>query len=322
MSLGAGLVLALIASLAVAAATVLPAGAGDGAATVAGVQPTEVNLGGQPNDCAAVGSTADHELRIENPQDGNTYNGPDGASITLTVASNDKHMDFVLAGGSVVFDVIVKGGQKSAHFDYSSTDVPGRVTADQELHAPTKGGGSNLFSISHVSFCYEETVCGQTLAASNSSLAGLFVFFNQGNFESDCDDKVGTLSVDATNTLNLPLTGDGEVAGIGTITKTFSGPPVTPPVFEALTYSPTPDGAFEVLPVCGLRTKTGTDGDQFDEYLDDNDTYPSLAGITYPANPAAGASYEDAVTCKVFVSENSSGTQLTVVLVQDDPYWK
>ena len=419
----AGLVAAVIASLTVILFTVLPAGAGDGDPSALGVEPTEVQLGGQPNDCAAVASAATHELRIENPQNGRTYNGPANVSLTLAVTPDDEYMDYVLDGEAVVFDVVVKGGQKSTHFDYDATIVPGAVKADQALHAPTKGNGAKLFNISHVSFCYEEAfavsgtvfldddfdgvrdagdqgeadrvitahgpsgsvstasagdgsysfflsagddytvcedvvagfvqtgplntactiigtpaqhedggheltdlstetagldfgnaaeICGQTLVEDGVVLDGIFVLFDQGNNESLCENKVGVLFEDANNVLNLPLFGNGEVAGIGVITKTFGGPAT----FTPLTYSPTLGGSFEELPWCGLRPKGGNDGNEFDEYLDDPGTYPSLDGIT---DPESG---DPSVSCKVFVSENASGTQVTVVLVQDDPYWQ
>jgi hypothetical protein len=89
-----------------------------------------------------------------------------------------------------------------------------------------------------------------------------------------------------------------------------------PATFTPLTYSPTLGGSFEELPWCGLRPKGGNDGSEFDEYLDDPGTYPSLDGIT---DPDSG---DPLVSCKVFVSENASGIQVTVVLVQDDPYWQ
>lgn len=149
-------VLALIAGvLAVSAGT---AGAGSGGPSAAGVQPDEVSLGGQPNDCdtSEVASAADYELRIENPQDDQIYEGIEGISFRLDVV-NDELLDFTVIGPAVVFDVIIKGGQKSTHYDYDGSSV-GAVTSDQELHAPTKGNGSNLFSISHTSICYQEAV--------------------------------------------------------------------------------------------------------------------------------------------------------------------
>ncbi|NNE46083.1 MAG: hypothetical protein HKN37_05420 [Rhodothermales bacterium] len=156
-----GLVVALIA--AVLTFSVAPAGAGAGAPSAEGIQPAEVNLGGQNNDCSAnisgrLPSAATYDFRISNPQDGQTYNGPGGVSFTLTVSGNDKNLDYVLTGPAVVFDVIIKGGQKSLHYDYDGNGGPGGATADQDLHAPTKGNGSNLYSISHVSFCYKDAV--------------------------------------------------------------------------------------------------------------------------------------------------------------------
>lgn len=162
--------LAVVPVVALIAATVLftvalPAGAGNGGPSAGGVQPEEVDLGGQPNDCSAtvtgrLPSAAAHELRIQNPQDGNTYNGVSGVSFSLTIDDDDELMDFTVIGAGVVFDVVVKGGSKSTHFDYDGNSGPGPVTSDQGLHAPTKGNGNNgpLFAISHVSFCYSEAV--------------------------------------------------------------------------------------------------------------------------------------------------------------------
>lgn len=141
--------------------SVATAGAGVGEnSSLLNVPPAEVDLGGQNNDCSAtipgrLPSSATHDFRIQNPQDGQTYTTPDGAMISLAVSSDDKHLNFAISGGAVVFDVIIKGGQKSLHFDYDGNDGPGGALGDEGLHAPTKGNGSNLYSISHVSFCYE-----------------------------------------------------------------------------------------------------------------------------------------------------------------------
>ena len=85
---------ALVASSLVLITSVLPAGAGAGAPSSAGVQPTEQDLGGQPDDCAAVGSVASYELRIPNPQTGNVVpSAPAGVSFDLTVSGDDKLFD-------------------------------------------------------------------------------------------------------------------------------------------------------------------------------------------------------------------------------------
>ena len=72
----------------------------------------------------------------------------------LTV-TNDEILDW---SGPGVFDVVVKGGKKSTHFDYiapaaGSNYAGGVAFADTGLHAPTKGR-NKLFSVSHVSICY------------------------------------------------------------------------------------------------------------------------------------------------------------------------
>ena len=134
-------------------------GAGDGSTSEEGVVGVEVDLGGEPNDCdaAVINSDNDYELRVENPKDDVEYPvpGAEGVSVTLTVR-NDKELDFVVTGNAVVVDVIVKGGQKSTHYDYD--DGPGAVTEDDRLSAPTKGKGGNPFSISHTSFCVIDAV--------------------------------------------------------------------------------------------------------------------------------------------------------------------
>jgi uncharacterized repeat protein (TIGR01451 family) len=147
----------VLASLLVLVLAVLPAGA-DFPDSAAGVTPATVNLGGQPNDCDALGidglpSVADYELRIENPRN-QVYSLPaiPGATVELAIR-NDKFLDFEFTGAAG-FDVIIKGGQKSTHWDYDGTIGP--TLSDEELHAPQKGNGSNLYSISHVSLCYDE----------------------------------------------------------------------------------------------------------------------------------------------------------------------
>jgi len=425
-------VLALVAGVLAVTAGTANAGDGSDGESALGVHPEQVDLGGQPNDCDAVidgrlPSAATNELRIENPQDGETYQDEDGVSFTLTLR-NDKELDWVLNGPAVVFDVIIKGGKKSNHYDYDGPEGPGGAVEDNLLHGPSKGKGS--FSISHTSFCYEDVVpasgtvfvddnqngvqdgveggdplrvitaydgmsavasatsdtngdytlllepgssyticeeasddfvqtapdpknalcnapvsetggytvtqiaapvadlnfgnapviCGQILIEDEGiELNGTFTLFAQGNAESGCNNKIGQLfeSVDeeGTRQLNLPLTGSGEVAGIGVITKTFA----SPDDFVPLKYSQGPtDSTFEVLPWCQLRTKAGNDGTQFDQYLPGG-LYPSL-GVNNPVIDPD--SEDDSVSCKVAEDENAEGTQTTVVLIQDDPFWR
>jgi hypothetical protein len=137
---------------------VLPATAEDG--TSKGVTPAKVDLGGQPNDCAAVDSAASYELRIQNPQNGKSYPLQDitGASVTLTINDTDDELEYAidqLPGATLdvgAFDVVVKGGKKSHHYDNDGQVGP--LTADDGLTAPPKGQG--FFDISHVSLCYDE----------------------------------------------------------------------------------------------------------------------------------------------------------------------
>lgn len=315
------ILLALTLVAAVLVVTSGTANAGPGDESAAGVQPAEVALGGQPNDCTAtvagrLPSAATYELRIQNPQNGVTYPGPGGISIALEVR-NDKKLDFVVNGAAVVLDVIIKGGQKSTHFDYDGNGGPGGAIADQDLHAPTKGNGNSLYSISHVSVCYEEAdpICGQSLAVEGGLLEGAFDFFAEGNSESGCENKFGQLFASdegGQRQLNLPLVGPGQVAGIGVITKTFA----SPDDFVPLVYAQSSADSYEVLPWCALRAKATGDGAEFDPYLNDDSKYPSLVGIN---DPDSG---DSSVSCKVFESENAEGIQITVVLVQDDPFWR
>ena len=147
----------VLASLLVLVLAVLPAGAGDGSPSGLLVQPDEHNLGGQANDCSVtqgdLPSAGQYEFRIVNPQTlSYTDPGPGGATFTLKVFNNEK-FDFTISGGSV-YDVVVKGGQKSTHFDYDGSLI-GATASDTGLHAPTKGNSqTNLYALSHTTFCY------------------------------------------------------------------------------------------------------------------------------------------------------------------------
>ena len=115
--------IAVLAAALVLILAVLPAGA-DNPSSIAGVIPDTVNLGGQPNDCVApeIQSAAGYELRIENPQDGATYAatvpGYPTAQVTLSVSADDKVLGFEFDSATLAaFDVVIKGGQKSTHYD-------------------------------------------------------------------------------------------------------------------------------------------------------------------------------------------------------------
>lgn len=192
--------LVLASALALIAAGVLlvaalPASAGDGNPSGLGVQPVEVDLGGQNNDCSASipgrlpSSPAATDFRINNPQTG-TYTGPGNVTFAITVYQQDKMLDFAVtstgADAAIVLDVVVKGGANSTHFDYDGNSGPGGVMADTGLHAPTRGGGNNLFSVSHLTLCYTK----------NFSAVGGTVFV---------DDNVDGVYQPATEDPDAPL---------------------------------------------------------------------------------------------------------------------
>lgn len=158
-----------------------------------------------------------------------------------------------------------------------------------------------------------EEVCGQILTDSFTVFVDVYIeVFLEGNLESDCNNKVGSIS-EVEGELHFPLVGSGEAAAIAIITKEFSDPSE----FEPLEYSQDLElDPFEDLPDCALRPKTGDDGDQFDPYLQDDTMYPSLSGVT---DPLSG---DPSVSCLVFVSENVEGFQVSVALIQDDPRYK
>ncbi len=165
----AGLLAALTAGLVFA---VLPAGAtGGNGASERGVVPTIVLLGGQSGDCSAVGSTAQYEFRVVNPKTKSYTDPATGVTFALTVKSSNTLLDFTVTGG-VIEDVVIKGGTKSAHYDYL-TGGPGEpVTWDKKLHAPPKGD-DRYYSVSHVSLCYSKvgTIAGNVWQDSNENQA-------------------------------------------------------------------------------------------------------------------------------------------------------
>lgn len=291
-----------VAALMFLAVGVFPAGAGPGDESGVGVFPDVVDLGGQPSDCPAVGSLADHELRIENPQDGLTYNGVGDSSFTISLV--DDEILGVVASGAVFYDVVIKGGADSTHYDYEASAY-GPQASDTGLHAPKKRG-QGFFSVSHVSICYDvAATCGDELTRKESVWDANIEIFLDGNNETPCEDKYATLFVTG-DVLNLPFFGSGSAAAFAKLTKNFT----SPEDFVPLEYSLGPnDDNWVDVPWCELRGKTGIDGNQFDPYLDDDAMYPSLDGFTDPV-------------CQVFRSENIEGVQLNVLLIQDDPRFR
>ena len=127
-----------------------------------------VNLGGQPGDCPAVGSTAGYEFRVVNPKTGSFTDPATGVTFKLVV--DNTRAEFVVTGAAVE-DVVIKGGAKSAHYDYLAGGPRQPVTWDKNLHAQPKG--SSYYSVSQMSFCYSRvaTIAGDVWRDSNENQA-------------------------------------------------------------------------------------------------------------------------------------------------------
>jgi len=223
----------LVAALAIF--IVLPASAGSGEPSGSGVQPTEVIFGGGPGACA-VFSDAALELHINNPMDG-TYTGPDGTQVMLDVTADDFYFDFTFVNNPTMYalDVVVNGGANNTHFDYDGST--GAVRSDTDLHAPTKGGSTKLYNLSHVNLCYDvlpvadvsgvkyhdHDTDGDLDPTEESGLAGWTITaFDDGDnvagsAETDADGLYtiadlapGDYTIcEATNSSGLPDNGDG-----------------------------------------------------------------------------------------------------------------
>lgn len=152
--------------MALAIFMMLPASAGAGGPSgTENVQPVEVSYGGGSGACAAtipnrLPSAASLELHINNPTDG-VFAGSDGTQVEIDVhpegTGPSMFFDFKVLNNPamVVYDVVVNGGAKNTHYDYDGNGGPGATRLDTNLHAPTKGGSNNLYSLSHVNICYD-----------------------------------------------------------------------------------------------------------------------------------------------------------------------
>lgn len=170
-----------------------------------------------------------------------------------------------------------------------------------------------------------EEFCGEIFTDSGGVFeVARFEIFENGNNEEPCDDKSGALFVSGGQ-VGFPVVGpaSGSFAAFGEITKIFPDPTmVTPLLYKQGPGDTVPSatGGFEEIPWCALRTKTGSDGPQFDMYVPTG-KYPSLTGIV---DPVSGV---QAVACLVFKKESlvqpapgdTDVKQLNILLVQDDP---
>ncbi len=299
---------------------VFPALAGSGQPSAAGVQPSEIGF--SPLRCdikwvAGLPSAATHHLHIPSPTSGtSTWTGPDGTKVTINVYDYKHKVDFEFVDPSMAaFDVLVKGGTKQTHYDYDNGST-GPLSADQELHAPTKGGSSSTYQIGHIDICYDEQpvvtfVCGvpQPLEGTGVLTDVEATIFD--NSVEDCTEKDATYNLD-DDVVTLAFEGDGGdiVAGRIDFTKDFGDPAL----FEDLEYRRTVDDPYGDVAWCDVRAKIAGDGDDFNDVLD-ADEYPSLVGVTDDGGPA--------ISCKVFEGEDAAGIQHTAVYFElEDPQWK
>ena len=145
------------------------------------VLPTDVNTGGQSNDCQVFyasnpGSQPPYQYRISNPQSGTYTTTAAGATVTFTLKmnpgnagptvspayANDKYVNFTATGAKVV-DVGIKGGTDTTRYAYGSKPlgyVTGGTPTDSYLHAPAQSVDANnqptqLYSVSNLTFCFD-----------------------------------------------------------------------------------------------------------------------------------------------------------------------
>lgn len=310
---------ALLVAGALALVGVLPALAGSGEPSAAGVQPSEIGF--DPLRCDITGvdglpSAAAHHLHIPNPANGtSTWTGPDGTQVTITLYDNRRQMDFEFEDPAMAaFDILVKGGTEQSHFDYDNGST-GPLASDQKLHAPTKGGGSSLFQINHVDICYDEKpmvtfVCdvSQPLQGSGTITDVEATIFD--NSLHACAGKLGSYNL-SNDIVTLDFDGDGGVvAGRIDFTKDFDNPAS----FVDLQYQRTEVAPFVDVEWCAVRAKVAGDGDEFDDVMASGE-YPSLVGVIDDDGPA--------ISCKVHEGETATGIQYTVVYFElEDPRWQ
>ena len=203
----AGLVLALAFLVGV-----IPAIAGDGDPSGAGVQPSEIAYGGGSGACDAdfpgLPSEAADELWINNPTDGR-FTGPDGTVVTIDVYDNDTLFDFKFEDSTkAAYDVIVNGGSKNTHYDYDDGST-GPLPSDTALHAPTKGGSSNLYNLSHINICYDDNPFAD-LSVTKTPVAVNGTSTGNGTFVADVGDTV-EFDIVVTNSSSSTVAATGVV---------------------------------------------------------------------------------------------------------------
>jgi hypothetical protein len=194
-----------VAGLAAALAIflVMPAVAGTGLPSNAGVVPDPLDYGGGPGGCAAAGSQYT-ELHIANPTTG-TFPSSDGAvSVTLQVNGDDTEFSYEFSDPKIAaYQITVNGGPKSLLFDNEAWNWP--LNSDGGLHAPTKGNSlSNLYKLSHINLCYGEfTPSVSGVKFHDRDTDGIFDSDNNeeglGGFTITAFDAQGNVALDAND---------------------------------------------------------------------------------------------------------------------------
>ncbi len=132
--------------------------------TTLNVQPTLV--AGNPT-CQTL-TQSDNELKIDPPSGGTFTEG----ELEVTVSGFNDPAGFLDWSSNIAIDaVFVKGGPGGDLYVYNG------ATADTDLHTPINGNNGQYYGISHISFCWTETLTKPTLsitkaASSNQVTAG------------------------------------------------------------------------------------------------------------------------------------------------------
>ena len=164
-----GLVLgALIGALVM---TLAPAGAAPLANSPSGdgVQPTIIpHFGGDDCTDPLVGTEATHSLVIPSPMTRSYTDPATGVVASLVINTSQRTVNFTITTpGWVAFDVVVKGGTNSNHYDYLASAV-GPQTSDTVLHSPPKG--NRYDNLSHVTICYDSLLRCRSRAPSSTTV--------------------------------------------------------------------------------------------------------------------------------------------------------
>ena len=119
-----------------------------------GVQPVIIpHFGG--DDCAdpSVGTMATHSFMVSTPANGIFIDPATGVTFTLSGITSRSTFNWSIGtAGWAAFDVVVKGGTTTNHYDYQASSV-GIQTSDTVLHAPPKQ--NRYDNLSHITFCYD-----------------------------------------------------------------------------------------------------------------------------------------------------------------------